>query len=86
MSYFTYQGKELFYQEAGQGEPCLFLHGNTASSRMFTFLLPLYTQHFRVILLDFLGNGKSQRPSRRSCGSTRAARRRSCAGAWTVGR
>lgn len=36
MSYFTYQGKELFYQEAGQGEPCLFLHGNTASSRMFT--------------------------------------------------
>ena len=61
MSYFTYQGKELFYQEAGQGEPCLFLHGNTASSRMFTFLLPLYTQHFRVILLDFLGNGKSQR-------------------------
>ena len=56
MSYFTYQGKELFYQEAGQGEPCLFLHGNTASSRMFTFLLPLYTQHFRVILLDFLGN------------------------------
>ena len=28
---------------------------------MFTFLLPLYTQHFRVILLDFLGNGKSQR-------------------------
>ena len=61
MSYFTYQGRELFYQEAGQGEPCIFLHGNTASSRMFTFLLPLYTQHFRVILLDFLGNGKSQR-------------------------
>ena len=53
--------EEQVYQEAGQGEPCLFLHGNTASSRMFTFLLPLYTQHFRVILLDFLGNGKSQR-------------------------
>ena len=61
MPYFTYRGKEIFYQEAGQGEPCLFLHGNTASSRMFTFLLPLYTRHFRVILLDFLGNGKSQR-------------------------
>ena len=39
----------------------MFLHGNTASSRMFTYLLPLYTPSFRVILLDFLGNGQSDR-------------------------
>ena len=64
MAYFNYRGKQIFYQEAGQGEVCVFLHGNTASSQMFTPLLPLYTQRFRVILLDFLGNGRSQRVSR----------------------
>lgn len=61
MSDFIYQGKRVYYTEAGEGEPCVFLHGNTASSRMFTYLLPLYTPSFRVILLDFLGNGQSDR-------------------------
>ena len=37
------------------------LHGDTASSVMFEFLLPLYQENFRVILIDFLGNGKSDR-------------------------
>ena len=31
------------------------LHGDTASSRMFELLLPLYQENFRVILMDFLG-------------------------------
>lgn len=61
MSYFTYQGKQIYYQELGSGVPCLFLHGNTASSRMFEPLLPLYLPHMKVILLDFLGNGRSDR-------------------------
>lgn len=61
MSYFYYQGKQIFYSETGSGEPCIFLHGNTASSKMFEFILPLYTPHMRVILMDFLGNGKSER-------------------------
>lgn len=43
------------------GKPVVFLHGDTASSKMFEFLLPLYTDHFKVILIDFLGNGKSDR-------------------------
>ena len=37
------------------------LHGDTASSVMFEFLLPLYQENFRVVLIDFLGNGKSDR-------------------------
>ncbi len=32
----------------------LFLHGNTASSRMFELLLPLYEDQLHVILIDFL--------------------------------
>ena len=61
MSYFTYKSKKVFYQEAGTGKPLIMLHGDTASSRMFEFLLPLYQENFKVILLDFLGNGRSDR-------------------------
>ena len=64
MPYFDYGGKKVFYYEEGTGKPCIFLHGNTASSRMFEFLLPLYREHMRVILMDFLGNGRSERLTR----------------------
>ena len=61
MSYFYYQTKKIYYTESGKGKPVLFLHGNTASSRMFELLLPLYEDRFHVILIDFLGHGKSDR-------------------------
>ena len=53
MAYFPYGGKSIFYEEFGQGSPVLFLHGNTASSKMFELLMPLYAEKFRCILLDF---------------------------------
>ena len=61
MPYVPYCGRSLWYQEAGEGTTLIFLHGNTASSRLFEPLLPLYTPHFRCVLLDFLGNGRSDR-------------------------
>ncbi len=61
MSYFNYQSKNIYYTETGNGKPVVFLHGNTASSKMFEPLLPLYEEHYKVILLDFLGHGKSDR-------------------------
>ena len=64
MSYFSYKDKQCFYKEYGEGEPLIFLHGNMASSKMFEMVLPLYSRHFKVILMDFLGNGKSDRVER----------------------
>lgn len=61
MAYFNYQSKKIYYTEKGKGMPVVFLHGNTASSRMFELILPLYEEQFRVILIDFLGNGRSDR-------------------------
>ncbi|HBF0286572.1 TPA: alpha/beta hydrolase [Clostridioides difficile] len=61
MSYFIYQSKKIFYSETGNGIPVIMLHGDTASSTMFEMLLPLYQENFKVILIDFLGNGKSDR-------------------------
>ncbi len=61
MSYFLYNGYSCYYEEYGKGEPVIFLHGNTASSKMFELLCPLYQEQIRMILVDFLGNGKSDR-------------------------
>ncbi len=61
MPFFKYGDKSIFYKEYGTGEPLIFLHGNTASSKMFELLMPLYAENFRCILMDFLGNGQSDR-------------------------
>ena len=61
MAYFQYNDKRIFFEEYGQGEPIIFLHGNTASSKMFELLMPLYAENFKCILIDFLGNGQSDR-------------------------
>ncbi len=64
MSYFDYKGKKIYYEKTGKGEALILLHGNTASSKMFEPLVPLYADTFTVILLDFMGNGRSDRVER----------------------
>lgn len=61
MAYFKYKNKSCYYETFGTGEPLIFLHGNTASSRMFSSLVESFSQDFEVILVDFLGHGKSDR-------------------------
>ncbi len=62
MTYYNYRGKKIYFKEyASNDSPLFLLHGNTASSAMFELLLPLYTPYFKVIVIDFLGNGKSER-------------------------
>ncbi len=61
MPFFKYVDRSIFYEEYGTGKPLVFLHGNTASSKMFELLMPLYAENFRCILIDFLGNGQSDR-------------------------
>lgn len=63
MSYFVYDNKHIFYDEIGSGTPLLFLHGNTASSIMYAEVSKKYSQNFKIILIDFLGHGKSDRLS-----------------------
>lgn len=61
MSYFYFDNKRIYYKEEGEGTPLLLLHGNTASSNMFEGLVDEYKKQFKVILIDFLGHGKSDR-------------------------
>lgn len=61
MAFFKYGDKNIYYNETGAGSPVVLLHGDTASSKMFEYIIPLYANSFRVILMDFLGNGQSDR-------------------------
>lgn len=61
MPYFNYNGKNIYYKESGEGEPLLLLHGNTASSKMFDEIVSFYEVYFRLIRIDFLGHGQSDR-------------------------
>ena len=61
MAFFRYGQKNIYYEEIGEGLPVVLLHGDTASSNMFETIIPLYADSFKVILMDFLGNGRSDR-------------------------
>jgi len=54
-------GLEMAYVEEGQGDPIVFLHGNTTSSYVWRNILP-YVQGFgRMIAPDLIGMGDSQK-------------------------
>ncbi len=61
MPYFTYNEKNVYYKETGEGIPLLLLHGNTASSNMFGEVAEEYLPDYKVVLIDFLGHGQSDR-------------------------
>lgn len=61
MPYIKYADKNIYYEEIGSGFPLILLHGNTASSKMFSNITDLYTDNFKLIFIDFLGHGRSDR-------------------------
>ena len=61
MGYFDFENKRLYFTIEGSGKPLLLLHGNTASSKMFTPIVPLLSGKNTVIRMDFLGCGQSDR-------------------------
>jgi pimeloyl-ACP methyl ester carboxylesterase len=64
MPSFTYDGHELHYDEYGSGDrPIVLIHGLLMNNHMFDRLGPeLAERGNRVITLDLLGHGRSDRP------------------------
>lgn len=52
---------ELYYQEAGTGEPLLLLHGNGEDSSYFKHQIEHFRSRYRVIAPDTRGHGRSPR-------------------------
>jgi pimeloyl-ACP methyl ester carboxylesterase len=61
---WRWRENEIFVTELGEGPPVLLVHGMYvgASSYEFRHLAPLLAQKHRVIAMDFLGCGLSDRP------------------------
>lgn len=51
----------LYYQEQGEGESLLLLHGNGEDGTYFANQLSLFSDRYRVIVVDTRGHGKSPR-------------------------
>ncbi len=57
---FTHDGVQLYFEEYGQGEPILLLHGNGESIASFKAQIPVLARRHHVIALDSRGHGHSQ--------------------------
>ncbi|TVP58319.1 MAG: alpha/beta hydrolase [Nodularia sp. (in: Bacteria)] len=55
---------QIFYKIAGEGKPLLLLHRSPQSSDEFRKLIPLLAANHRVIAMDMMGFGNSDKPPR----------------------
>ncbi|HWG53077.1 MAG TPA: alpha/beta hydrolase [Gemmatimonadaceae bacterium] len=61
-------GARLYYYAAGTrgaGEPIVLIHGFPTSSHLWRDLVPLLPEGHRIVVLDLLGYGRSDRPLER---------------------
>jgi haloalkane dehalogenase len=52
----------MFYEDAGDGTPFVFLHGNPASSYVWRHVLPRIGEPGRCLAPDLTGMGRSGKP------------------------
>lgn len=52
----------LYYEEQGAGEPLLMLHGLGSDGRSWEYQIEPFAEHFRVIVPDVRGHGRSAKP------------------------
>ena len=55
---------QILYRIGGEGEPLLLLHMNPRSSNEFREVMPIFAQKRRVIAMDLMGFGDSDKPPR----------------------
>jgi pimeloyl-ACP methyl ester carboxylesterase len=60
---FEWRGHRVYYREQGTGEPLLLLHGFPTSSWDWRHVWDELARHYRVIALDYVGFGFSDKPS-----------------------
>lgn len=63
MPSFDSNGVSLTYEEFGEGEPLLLLHGLTGNRHMFNDEVDVFKKYFRTIVLDARGHGESDKPN-----------------------
>lgn len=59
--YAPINGIRIWYAEYGHGQPVILLHGGLANSNYWGNQVPILAQHYRVIVMDSRGHGRSTR-------------------------
>lgn len=54
-------GANIYYEDAGTGDPILFLHGAWAGCRYFEAQLTDLSSEYRTVAMDFRGHGRSEK-------------------------
>jgi len=62
--YAPINGIRIWYATFGRGEPVLLLHGGLANSSYWGNQVPAFARHYRVIVMDSRGHGRSTRDER----------------------
>jgi haloalkane dehalogenase len=57
------KGYKMHYSEVGIGDPILLIHGNPTSSYLWRNVVPHIAQQGRVIAVDLIGMGYSDKPN-----------------------
>ena len=60
--YFIYRDHKIFFKDEGQGATLLLIHGYPTSSYDWHKVWSTFTKHYRVIALDMIGMGFSDKP------------------------
>lgn len=62
MATASLNGVDLFYEEAGKGQPLVLVHGSWADHTTWGTVMPELSKHFRVITYDRRGHSRSSAP------------------------
>ena len=64
MAFLTMRdGRKLYYEEAGAGQPVVFLHGWKASANVYAASVSLLAGNYRCIRYDHCGHLRSDAPA-----------------------
>ncbi len=64
--YYTFHGIDIHYVDEGRGETVVLLHGDPTWGFLYRHFIPPLSQHYRCIVPDHMGMGKSSAPEDRS--------------------
>jgi pimeloyl-ACP methyl ester carboxylesterase len=63
MAFIENQGAKIYWEEHGEGEPLVLVMGLASTLDMWHRTLPVMKEHFRTIVIDNRGVGRSEVPS-----------------------
>ncbi len=65
MPYAHVNGVKLYYKTYGEGDPVILIGGLGSQLQSWATQVPIYSKHFKVVVFDNRGSGKSDKPETR---------------------